>query len=81
MLDVLLTLARLACPVAMGVMMWMMMRDRRRDAPPAAAPGDPGPTEAAPGTGHVRLGTDRLASITGSHDVAVTNYPPSQDVS
>lgn len=41
--DVLLTLARLACPVGMGAMMWMMMRGHRRDAPPATAPDDPMP--------------------------------------
>jgi hypothetical protein len=36
--SVLLSLAVLACPVGMGLMMWMMMRGQRRDDPSAVSP-------------------------------------------
>jgi len=36
-MEWLLTLAVLACPVGMGLMMWMMMRGGNRDAPGAEA--------------------------------------------
>ncbi|MGH3580089.1 MAG: hypothetical protein ACRDUB_00765 [Mycobacterium sp.] len=54
--DVLLTLARLACPVGMSVMMWMMMRGHRRDTPPAAATDDPGPQATPSGAGPIGAG-------------------------
>src|SRR4051794_40401784 len=71
--DVLLTLARLACPVGMGVMMWVMMRGHRRDAPPAAAAGDPGSEVAASGAELTRLDADRIAPIPAASDVAVAS--------
>ena len=36
--SVLLSLAVLACPVGMGLMMWMMMRGQRRPDPSATSP-------------------------------------------
>jgi len=38
--SILLSLAVLACPVGMGLMMWFMARGMRKDAAPAHAPAD-----------------------------------------
>lgn len=54
MQSVLLGLAVLACPVGMGLMMWMMMRGRRKD------PGDTSEEQVAQLRAEVeRLKTDR----------------------
>lgn len=75
--DVLLTLARLACPVGMSVMMWMMMRGHRRDVSLAAAPGDLGAMGATSGAE-----PGRLAPIPGAPDVrVVTGSPVPQRIS
>ena len=71
--DVLLTLARLACPVGMAVMVWVMMRGHRRDAPPAATAGDSGSEVAASGAEFARLDTDRIAPVPTASDVAVAS--------
>jgi len=38
MSTILASLPFLACPVGMGLMMWMMMRNKKDDAPAAPAP-------------------------------------------
>lgn len=65
-------LAALACPVGMGLMMWMMMRGQRRDTP-ASDNNEPGPgdgrdraTELAELRAEIeRLKADRVARGAG----------------
>lgn len=40
MSEALLTLAVLACPVGMGLMMWFMMRGNKTSSPPAPSTSD-----------------------------------------
>lgn len=64
--NVLLSLAFLACPVGMGLMMWFMAKGTRKDAVPAPTPADASVEELR--EEHQRLGDEieRLEERRGS---------------
>ena len=75
MAETLLTLALLACPVGMGLMMWFMMRGSK-SAPPAATEHNGGSAEVVA----LRAELDQLQAQmreTGSAPAAAS--PPHQD--
>jgi hypothetical protein len=62
MIQLFYGLAALACPVGMGLMMWMMMRGNRNNASGNAgvAPGVPAPLESQQQMAQLRAEIDQL---------------------
>ena len=69
----LLSLAFLACPVGMGLMMWFMAKGMRKDAAPALTPADRSVEELR--EEHQRLG-DELEVLEERRDSRVTVSQP-----